>query len=83
MIDIQGITTIIGTLGFPIAACVVLFWQNWKQSEMHKNALDMLSKSQQEMSKQMTEAIQNNTIALSVLSTKIDVFGAAKDGTDK
>lgn len=31
--DIQAITTFITTVGFPIAACVALFWQNNKMSE--------------------------------------------------
>lgn len=26
--DINGITTLVGTLGFPIAACCVMFFQN-------------------------------------------------------
>ena len=31
--DLQAITTFITTVGFPIAACVALFWQNNKMSE--------------------------------------------------
>lgn len=31
--DIQAITTLITTVGFPIAACIALFWQNNKMSE--------------------------------------------------
>lgn len=31
--DYQMITTFISTVGFPIAACVALFWQNNKLSE--------------------------------------------------
>lgn len=31
--DIQAITTLITTVGFPIAACIALFWQNNKMTE--------------------------------------------------
>lgn len=31
--DIDAITTVISTVGFPIAACIALYWQNLKMSE--------------------------------------------------
>jgi hypothetical protein len=31
--DVQTITTIITTVGFPIAACIALYWQNTKMNE--------------------------------------------------
>lgn len=31
--DVQTITTIITTVGFPIAACIALYWQNTKTTE--------------------------------------------------
>ena len=58
--DVGTITQLIGSLGFPIAACVALFWQNAKQSEKHAEEL-----------RQITEALNNNTIALTELSAKI------------
>lgn len=35
--NIQDITTLITTVGFPIAACIALFWQNIKMSETIQN----------------------------------------------
>lgn len=35
--DIQAITTLITTVGFPIAACIALFWQNLKMNETIDN----------------------------------------------
>ena len=35
--DIQTITTLITTVGFPIAACIALFWQNIKMNETIDN----------------------------------------------
>lgn len=35
--SIQDITTLITTVGFPIAACIALFWQNIRMSETIQN----------------------------------------------
>ena len=60
-VDLQTITTLIGSLGFPIAACIACFSMLNKEREEHK----------QEMQK-VTEAIVNNTMALEALKTKLD-----------
>lgn len=58
--DISTITTLIGSLGFPIAACVALFWYMTKQREEHKAEME-----------KMVEALNNNTLALNRLELKI------------
>lgn len=58
--DMTTITQLITSVGFPIAACVALYLQMNKQSEQHK----------EEMSK-VTEALNNNTIALNKLAEKV------------
>ena len=60
IMDIQAIIQAIGTLGFPIVACCALFYQNWKQDERHKDEMD-----------RVTTALNNNTVALTELSTLI------------
>ena len=62
--DIQAITTLIGSLGFPIAACIACFSMLNKEREEHK----------QEMAK-VTEAINNNTLALEALKGKLEKDG--------
>ena len=59
--DLQAITTLIGSLGFPIAACVACFSMLNKEREEHK--LEM---------QKVTEAINNNTLALEALKGKLD-----------
>ena len=59
--DLQTITSLIGSLGFPIAACIACFSMLNKEREEHKN----------EMS-EVTKAIQNNTIALEALKSQLD-----------
>lgn len=53
--DINGITTIIGSLGFPIAACCVMFYQNSKLQE----TLNELSQTLTSMNERLTD-IENN-----------------------
>ena len=60
--DVGVITQLIGSLGFPIAMCVAMFWMLFKQSEQHKSEMDKI-----------TEALNNNTIALTKLATKLGV----------
>ena len=62
--DVQTITTLIGSLGFPIAACIACFSMLNKEREEHK----------QEMAK-VTEAINNNTFALEALKGKLERDG--------
>lgn len=59
--DVSTITTLIGSLGFPITACIACFWMLNKERDEHKS----------EMQK-VTEAINNNTIALEALKGKLD-----------
>lgn len=58
--NVTEITQLISTLGFPIVCCIALFWKMNKQDENHK----------EEMSK-MTDALNNNTVALTKLSDKL------------
>ena len=51
--SIELIQTLIGSLGFPIACVIAMFWMWNKEREDHK----------QEVNK-MTEALNNNTQAL-------------------
>lgn len=64
VLDVQTIVSLIGSLGFPIAACVAMFSMLNKEREEHKS----------EMAK-VTEAIANNTMALEALRNKLDKNG--------
>lgn len=61
MDTMQNVITIIKDLGFPIAVCIAMFWLNNKQVEQHK----------EEMTK-VTDALNNNTLALTELRDKLD-----------
>ena len=59
--DVSGLIQVVGSLGFPIAACIAVFWYLMKESENHKAEVTKLS-----------EALQNNTIALTKLCDELE-----------
>lgn len=59
--ETNAVMTAIGTLGFPIVMCLIMFWYMNKQTQAHKDEID-----------KMTEALNNNTIAVNKLWAKID-----------
>jgi len=59
--DVSGIIQVVGSLGFPIAACIAVFWYLMKESENHKTEVSKLS-----------DALQNNTIALTKLCDELE-----------
>ena len=61
MDTLQTVISLIKDLGFPIAVCIAMFWLNNKQVEQHK----------EEMSK-VTDALNNNTLALTELRDRLD-----------
>lgn len=58
--DIQAITQMIGSLGFPIVACGAMFWQ-----------LNVTSKRHQEEVEKLQQTLENNTKALIQLSERM------------
>lgn len=59
--DVNAIIQLVGSLGFPIVMCGVLFWRMVKSDEQHKAEMDKLS-----------ETLNNNTIALTKLTDKLE-----------
>lgn len=64
----QEVLTAISTVGFPIVACIALFWMNEKQDRRHEEEV-----------KQLNEAVNNNTVALTKLSTLIEIHKEEAD----
>ena len=62
--DMSAFINLIGSLGFPIAACIGCFWMLNKEREEHKQEMQEVSK-----------AINNNTLALNTLTERL-----GKDG---
>lgn len=62
MLDVQTLTQLIGSLGFPIACCIYLVYSNNKASEKHENEVEKLR-----------ETVENNTKAMLKLCAKLGV----------
>lgn len=65
--DFATISQMISSVGFPIAACIALFWQMTKESERHKKEMDALK-----------ESLNQNTLAI----TKLVLFMQEKEGME-
>lgn len=65
--DANTLVTLINSFGFPIVACIGMAWFFAKFNENYRNDIkEMNSKHKEEMDK-MTEAINNNTLAIQKL----------------
>ena len=58
--DMQAITSLIGSLGFPIVCCIAMFSMLNKEREAHKEEMGKVSAT-----------INNNTLALQALADKL------------
>lgn len=63
--DFSAVSQMISSVGFPIAACVALFWQMNRESTQHKEEMDALK-----------ESLNQNTLAI----TKLVLFMQEKEG---
>ena len=57
----ENIVSVISSVGFPIAMCLLLFWYMQKETENHK-----------EETKSLTEAINKLEIAITSLNNKLE-----------
>ena len=70
--DFNVLITAIGSLGFPIIACLCLGWYVKYQTDNNNKTVGEMQKEHKEEIKKVTEALQNNTIALQKLCDKLD-----------
>ena len=66
--DMNTITSLVGSLGFPIVVAIYMIYVNTKQSERHENE-----------NKTMTEAINELKIVIEKLLTKMDADEEKED----
>lgn len=65
--------TLIGSLGFPIVACLGMGYYVKYQTDSYRDEVkDMRTEHKDEISK-ITEALNNNTLALQKLCDKLDI----------
>lgn len=73
--DVNAIITMIGSLGFPIVACIGIAFFFRQANENYRQDMKEASSRHKEEIDKMSEAINNNTKALELLIQKIDKEG--------
>ena len=63
--------TIITNMGFPIAACIAMAWYVKDTTTNHREEVRQLNIQHQEEMSQVTQALNNNTLALQRLCDKL------------
>lgn len=62
--DVNVLVQLIGSVGFPIVMCILMFYRMEKQDEDYRTTMSEITKS-----------INNNTNALTILSVKLGEEG--------
>lgn len=76
--DVNAILQAVATLGFPIVCAIVMAWYVKYMTDRNREDIDKLNTQHQQEMKEVTTALNNNTLALQKLS---DVIG--NGGVDK
>lgn len=69
--DLNNISEIISTIGFPIVCFIMCGWYVKYREDKNDEKLDKLNTMHDDESKQMISAINNNTLALQKLTDKL------------
>lgn len=70
--NMSDLATVISSVGFPIVACIGLGWYvKYMTDNNSKEVAEMRKEHQEEISK-VTEALNNNTLALQRLCDRFD-----------
>ena len=69
--DITQLTQMIMNVGFPIVMCGAMAWYVKDTSDKHREEVQQLNNQHKEEMEQVTEALNNNTLALQKLCDKI------------
>ena len=71
--DANTLITMIGSLGFPIVACIAMGWFFARVNDNYRNDIKELQSTHREEVKAMTDAINNNTLVIQKLIDEMEV----------
>lgn len=77
--DANTIITMVGSLGFPIVACLGLAWWTKYTTDQNNARMDKMQTEHKEEIQKVTEALNNNTLALQRLCDKWRVRNGRKN----
>ena len=70
--DVNTLLQAVGTVGFPIVCAIAMAWYVKYVTDRNREDIDKLNEQHQQEMKEVTTALNNNTLALQKLS---DVIG--------
>lgn len=70
--DVNTILQAVGTLGFPIVCAVAMAWYVKYMTDRNREDINKLNEQHQLEMKEVTTALNNNTLALQKLSDLLD-----------
>ena len=70
--DSNSIVTLIGSLGFPIVACIGMGWYVKYQMDAYSKQVKEIREEHNKQNESVTQALNNNTLALQKLCDKIE-----------
>lgn len=70
--DVNGIIQVVSSLGFPVACCGVVGWYVKYISDKNREQLDRIMQQHQSEMKEVTQALNNNTLAITRLTDYIE-----------
>lgn len=68
----QEIIQLISSVGFPIVCCLGMWWYVKKQTDNYREDVDHLTQEHKEEMTRVTEALNNNTLAIQRLCDKLE-----------
>ena len=72
----NDVMTMITTVGFPIVACIFMAWYVKHQTDQYRDDVKDIQQQHKDEITKVTEALNNNTLALQKLCDKLEKEGA-------
>lgn len=79
--DVQDVITGISTLGFPIICCLLMMYYVKYSTDNHREEVSKLNEEHRKEMTEVTEALNNNTLALQKLCDYISIKDAKNENS--
>lgn len=70
------VVTMIGTVGFPIAMCLIMSWFIYDNQKSNREQLEKITESHRTEMESVKDALVNNTIAVDKLASIMEGYDA-------
>lgn len=77
--DFTAIGQLITSMGFPIVACLLMGYYIKQQTEYYREDINNINQQHKEEMNKITEALNNNTLALQKISDALIIRGIDND----